>query len=256
MFSIKLKPMHREIAMQSLLRLLTMLICIVASSQPSFVQSSQLAALTARVVAVGIAGAVAPVGIFHPGGPIGAFTQTGRLLEAERATAIAPQLLAAGDKIIFPERYAEGVMYTTLDRPASLKPSATGLENAAQYHKFYATAAAIKALRGGEPIPSGAVITAVKYRAKLDPHGNPIKHENGRFVRGDLIGFSVMEKRTGWGAAYPPEIRNGEWEFQEFTADGKPNDKVNLLACLQCHRSQAHKDFLFTFDSIKAVFAK
>jgi cytochrome P460 len=248
--------MHREIAMQSLLCLLTMLICIVVRPQPSFAQSSQLAALTARVVAVGIAVAVAPVGIFHPGGPIGAFTQTGRLLEAERATAIAPQLLAAGDKIMFPERYADGVMYTTLDRPASLKPSATGLENAAQYHKFYATAAAIKALRGGEPIPSGAVITAVKYRAKLDPHGNPIKHENGRFVRGDLIGFSVMEKRTGWGAAYPSEIRNGEWEFQEFTADGKPNDKVNLLACFQCHRSQAHKDFLFTFDGIKAVFAK
>jgi hypothetical protein len=248
--------MHGKIAMQSLLCLLIILICIVAGSQPSFARSSPLAALTARVVAVGIAGAVAPVGISHPGEPIGAFAQPGRLLEAERAPAIAPQLLAAGDKIVFPERYAEGVMYTTLDRPASLKPSAPGLENAAQYHKFYATAGAIKALRNGELIPSGAVITVVKYRAKLDPHGNPIRHENGRFVKGDLIGFSVMEKRIGWGAAYPPEIRNGEWEFQEFTADRKPNDKVNRLACLQCHRSQAHKDFLFTFDSIKAVFAK
>ena len=247
--------MHKEIAMQSLLCLLIILICIVASSQPTFA-SSQRAALTACVVGVGIAAAVAPVEIFHPGGPVGAFAQPGRLLAAEGATAIAPQLLAAGDKIAFPERYAEGVMYTTLDRPPSAKATATEPENTAQYHKFYATAAAIKALRNGEFIPSGAVITVVKYRAKLDPHGNPIKHENGRFVRGDLIGFSVMEKRTGWGAAYPTEIRNGEWEFQEFTADRKPNDKVNLLACFQCHRSQAHKDFLFTFDSIKAVFAK
>ena len=248
--------MHREIAMQSLLGLLTMLICIVASLQPSFAQPSQPAALTARVVAVGIAVAFAPVGIFHPVEPIGAFAQPASLIQAERAPPIAAQLLAAGDKIVFPERYAEGVMYTTLDRPASLKPSAPGIENTAQYHKFYATAAAIKALRNGELIPSGAVVTVVKYRAKLDTQGNPIKHENGRFVRGDLIGFSVMEKRTGWGAAYPSEIRNGEWEFQEFTADRKPNDKINLSACLQCHRSQAHRDFLFTFDSIKAVFAK
>jgi len=246
--------MHKEIAMQSLLCFLIILICIVASSQATLA-SSQLAALTARVIAIGIAGAVAALWIFHPGGPTGAFAQPTRLA-ADGAMAIAPQLLGAGDKIVFPERYAEGVMYTTLDRPASLKPSAPGLENAAQYNKFYATAAAIKALRNGEQIPSGAVITVVKYRAKLDPHGNPIKHENGRFVRGDLIGFSVMEKRTGWGAAYPTEIRNGEWEFQEFTADRKPNDKVNLSACFQCHRSQAHKDFLFTFDSIKAVFAK
>jgi hypothetical protein len=219
-------------------------------------KSSQLATLTVRVVAATIAGAIALVGIFHLAGPIAAFTQPDRLLEAEPATDIAQQQPAAGDKIVFPERYAEGVMYTTLDQPANQKPSPTRLENAAQYRKFYATAATIKALRSGEPIPSGAVITAVKYLATLDPHGNPIKHENGRFVRGDLIGFSVMEKRTGWGAAYPPEIRNGEWEFQEFTADRTPNDKVNLLACFQCHRSQAHKDFLFTFDSIKAVFAK
>jgi mono/diheme cytochrome c family protein len=83
--------MHREIAMRSLLCLLIILICIVASSQPTFA-SSQPPALTARVVAVGIAGAgaVAPVGTFHPGGPIRdkpeffAFSQPGRILDAKR----------------------------------------------------------------------------------------------------------------------------------------------------------------------------
>jgi len=171
-------------------------------------------------------------------------------------TAVAPQLQAGGDKIVFPEKYAEGVMYTTVDRPASTRPSTTGLESTAQYRKHYATADAIKALRNGESIPSGSVITVAKYQAKLDAQGRPIRHDNGRFVKGDLIGFSVMEKRAGWGAEYPPEIRNGEWEFQEFTADRKPNGKVNLLACLQCHRGRENKDFLFTFDKIKAVFAK
>jgi|SRR5262245_10267471 len=171
-------------------------------------------------------------------------------------TPVAPQLQAGSNKIAFPERYAEGVMYTTVDHPASSRSATMGLEDAAQYRKYYAPAGAIKALRSGEPIPSGSVLTMVKYRAKLDAQGSPIKHENGRFVKGDLMGFSVMEKRTGWGAEYPPEIRTGEWEFREFTADRKPNDNVNLAACFQCHRSQAKTDFLFTFNSIKAVFAR
>jgi aminopeptidase-like protein len=65
-----------------------------------------------------------------------------------------------------------------------------------------------------------------------------------------------MEKRIGWGAQYPPELRNGEWEFQEFTADKKANDNVNLAACFQCHKSQANNDFLFTVDKIKAASAR
>ncbi len=162
----------------------------------------------------------------------------------------------SGSKVSFPENYAQGVMYTTVDRPVSARPSTTGLENTAQFRKHYATAAAINALRMGEPIPSGTVMTMVKYRAKLDAQGNPIKGENGRFIKGELIGYSVMEKRAGWGTDYPPELRNGEWQFQDFTADKKPNDKVNLSACFQCHKSQASKDYLFTFDKIKAVVAK
>lgn len=169
---------------------------------------------------------------------------------------VVSQARAGGVKVAFPENWAEGVMYTTVDRPVSPRPSATGLENTAQYRKHYAPAATIKALRNGEPVPSGTVLTMVKHRAKLDTEGNPLKGENGRLVKGELIGFSVMEKRTGWGAAYPPDIRNGEWEFQDFTADKKPNDKVNLAACFQCHKSQASKDYLFTFDKIKAVVAK
>jgi hypothetical protein len=172
------------------------------------------------------------------------------------ATAVAPKLHAGDGKVVFPQNYAADVMYTTVDRPANTQPSTAGLESTAQFRKYYATVGAIKALRTGEPIPSGSVITVVKHRVQLDAQGNPLRHDNGRFVKGDLIGFSVMEKRTGWGAEYPPEIRTGEWKFQEFTADGKPDDRVHPLACMQCHRSQASTDFLFTFAKIKAVFAR
>jgi hypothetical protein len=157
------------------------------------------------------------------------------------AAGVAAADPGAGGKVAFPERYAEGVMYATMDRPAKDDPAAP--ESAAQSRKYYATASAIKALRNGEPIPSGSVITMVKYGAALDAQGQPLRHDNGRFIRGELLGFSVMEKRTAWA-------------FQDFTADGRPKLITNRTACVECHHSQEKTDFLFTWQKIKAAFAK
>jgi len=175
---------------------------------------------------------------------------------------IVLQVRAEGDdnshsasKVSFPENYPEGVLYMTANRPVNPNSRMAGPENIAQYREYYVTAAAIEALRKGDPAPSGTTITMVQYRAQLDVHGNPLKDDSGRFIKGELFGFAVKEKRTGWGAEYPPEVRNGEWEFQTFTADKKPNGKINLAACFQCHQSQANKDFLFTFDKMKASVA-
>ena len=54
------------------------------------------------------------------------------------------------------------------------------------------------------------------------PPGEPEKDANGRFIKGELIGYTVMEKRTGWGTEYPDDVRNGEWEYQAFKADKTP----------------------------------
>jgi len=35
--------------------------------------------------------------------------------------------------------------------------------------------------------------------------------------------------------------------------DKKLNDKMTLVACFQCHTSQACNDFLFTFEKLKAA---
>jgi mono/diheme cytochrome c family protein len=69
------------------------LLAVLASAQSSTAQQqADPPALTARVIAVGIpgAGALAPVGTFHPGGPFrdkaafAAYTQPGRILDAKR----------------------------------------------------------------------------------------------------------------------------------------------------------------------------
>src|SRR5262249_41630896 len=105
--------------------------------------------------------------------------------------AIGP-VRAGGDKVAFPENHAAGVLFTTVDRADNK-----------QSREFSASAAAIDAAKKGEPLPNGTVITMLQYAAKLDAQGNPEKDASGRFIKGNLIGYAVMEKRAGWGAEYP-----------------------------------------------------
>lgn len=148
----------------------------------------------------------------------------------------------SGDKVVFPEGYDKGMLYTTVDR-ADIK----------QYRELYSTPAAIDALMAGQPIPSGTVLTLVQFKAKLDAQGNPEKDANGRFVKGDLAGFAVMEKRTGWGAEHADTIRNGEWEYQSFTPDKAVNDKAKLANCFVCHKPLDKQDFVFSFEAMKTA---
>jgi plastocyanin len=156
--------------------------------------------------------------------------------------ALAIQVRAGGDKVAFPENYAAGLLYNTVDR-----------YDVKQYREQYATFAAVEAVRKGQPIPSGTVITMLEYKAQVDAQGKPIKDANGHFVKGDLIDYAVMEKRTGWGAEYQDNIRNGEWEYQSFTADGKVNDKANLTACFNCHKPHSDQDFVISLASLKGT---
>ena len=109
------------------------------------------------------------------------------------------------------------------------------------------------ALRAGQPIPSGTVLTLVQYKAVVNAAGEPEKDANGRFIKGDLIGYTVMEKRTGWGGEYPDEVRNGEWEYQAFKADKSVNDKANLKNCFVCHKPLDKQDFVFSYDKLKSA---
>ncbi len=129
---------------------------------------------------------------------------------------------ADGDRVTFPENYADGVHYTTIHRD--------GIRE-----ELFANREAVEAVKRGLSIPSGTVIVLVDYRD------------------GQLYRYVVMEKRTGWGAEYPAELRNGEWEYQAFHADKSVNRSENLERCFSCHKSQEANDYVFTLDAMKAV---
>jgi plastocyanin len=147
---------------------------------------------------------------------------------------------AGPDKIAFPEGFQRRLeLYTVADR-----------YDVKQYRELFASKEAIAAARAGAPLPDGSVLVLIQYKAQVDPQGNPLKNDKGRFLKGDLIGYAVMEKRAGWGAEYPPELRNGEWEYAAFSADGKLNEKANYKGCFECHKPHAKQDFVISYPQI------
>jgi hypothetical protein len=98
----------------------------------------------------------------------------------------------------------------------------------------------------GEPLPHGTVITMEVYRARVDEQGEPVKEVEGRFIKGELTGIFVMEKQAGWGAEYPDDIRNGEWEYARFTPEAQRHPNADTTPCFQCHKFVSGQDFVFT----------
>ena len=153
-------------------------------------------------------------------------------------------VVAGPENISFPEGFEKGVLYATVDR-----------YDIKQHRELYSTPEAVKAVREGRPIPHGTVLTLVQYSAKTDDKGNPVKGADGRFVKGDLVAYTVMEKRKGWGAGYPAEWRNGEWEYAAFTKDRKPNEKANAnaKACFVCHKPHESQDFVMSLARLSGT---
>ncbi len=159
------------------------------------------------------------------------------------AAAFASPALAGGDKVAFPANYATGALYATVDR-----------HDIKQHRELWATpASAVASVKAGKGIPGGTVLTLVQFKARLDDKGAPLRDANGRFLKGDLVAYTVMEKRAGWGAEYGPELRNGEWEYQVFGPDKAVNAKANLKSCFQCHKPHAGQDYVISLARLSGT---
>jgi len=170
------------------------------------------------------------------------FATAAAVIAAISAIGLVVKVQAGADKVAFPENYAKGTMWLTVDK-----------DGPKQVHELYAPREAIQAAHADQAMPSGTVFTVVRYSAKLDDKGQPIKDANGRMSKDKILGFNAMEKRTGWGTDYPDTLRNGEWEYRAFNADKTPNDKANLTACFECHKPLASQDFVHAYDKLKAA---
>jgi Cytochrome P460 len=91
------------------------------------------------------------------------------------------------------------------------------------------------------------------YKAQVDGKGDLLRDADGRLIKGELTRIFVMEKRTGWGAEYDDELRNGGWEYAHFTPDGQPSPQVDTNLCFQCHKPMSSQDFVFTLPQLSAA---
>ena len=156
--------------------------------------------------------------------------------------AVMTQVRAGGDKVAFPRDYAQGVLYTSHD-----------LAEEKEFREFYITPAAMAAARSGRAASERNRHHVGPLRRAARWQGRPVKDAGGRFIKSALKAFRVMEKGIGWGAEYPADLRNGEWEYQAFLPGGQIDQQVDLKTCLQCHRNGDAANFMFTADQLKAA---
>lgn len=152
---------------------------------------------------------------------------------------------AGPEQIRFPQGFETWTRYGDIDR-----------HDSKQYRELYTSAAVVKSVREGKPIPDGTVLVMAIYAAKVDEKGEPAKGTDGRFVKDKLSAVTVMEKRAGWGAAVPEEWRNGDWQYASFTPDGRPNEKANanIKNCFVCHKPHEKQDFVISLAKLSGTF--
>ena len=164
-------------------------------------------------------------------------------LGAVATLALASPGTAGPDKVQYPANWKDHVQYLTVDR-----------YDIKQHRELYASSqAAVDAMKAGRPLPDGTVLTLVQYKAQVDASGSPIKDAKGRFVKGDFVAYTVMEKKAGFGTEYPPELRNGDWEYAVFNGEGKLNDKANYKACFECHKPHEKQDYVISLAAVRGV---
>ncbi len=90
--------------------------------------------------------------------------------------------------------------------------------------KLYANGLALKAAREGKPMPNGAMI---------------VKENYGKDQK-TLMAITPMYKVEG----YNPEA--GDWFWAKYEPTGKVLKSGKVKGCIDCHRTQEGKDWLFT----------
>jgi hypothetical protein len=100
-----------------------------------------------------------------------------------------------------------------------------------------------KAAKARQPLPSGSIILSVSYEAQKDAAGKEIA--------GAIQSYSAMESRSGWGNTVPLLLRNGDWDYALFSADGKRRDQLNQAPCLACHKPQEANSYVFTLELLR-----
>jgi hypothetical protein len=163
------------------------------------------------------------------------------------AVFVASPLLAGPERVAFPAGFETAfVHYNSVDRP-----------DRKRVRLMYVSPASDKAARPGEPAPDGTILVMADKNARLDADGKPVLDSEGRMIpEGNFTAIFVMEKRAGWGATQPADMKNGDWDYASYKTDGTLNPEAKYQGCFSCHNNRAGADFTFTYFPNVAARAK
>jgi cytochrome c553 len=103
-----------------------------------------------------------------------------------------------------------------------------------------------------DPLPEGSFLLVEIHAAQQDAEGNLDRGEDGRLIAGDVTGFTAMEKQAGWGDEVPEILRNEDWRYAVFNAEGVRDDSLNEAPCLACHVPLTDTDYMFLNEELRA----
>lgn len=105
------------------------------------------------------------------------------------------------------------------------------------------------AAKAGGKFANGTVAVMEIYPVQLAADGTPVKGADGNFVKGNLAKVFVMGKGEGWGESAPAGLKNGDWIYAAYLADGKTVSQDPIAACRGCHLPLGDaKDFFHRYD--------
>jgi cytochrome P460 len=82
----------------------------------------------------------------------------------------------------------------------------------------------------GQAFANGSILVMEIYNAKKTAEGTFEKGADGNLVKADLAKVFVMQKDAGWGKHAPENLKNGDWIYSAFKANGERLD-VDYTTC-------------------------
>lgn len=163
---------------------------------------------------------------------------------AGAAILCAGIVVAGPERVTFPDYHdASFTQYDSVDR--ELNPRQIG--------NLFANDVALSGLRDSGELPIGSVLVMELHDARIGADEQPALDAEGRRISEGVAVVAVMEKCEGCGEEYPPELRNGNWEYAFFDPETGELIDRDYSGCFACHKPLEDQDFVFSIDSLRAA---
>lgn len=126
------------------------------------------------------------------------------------------------------------------------------LGQADQVISLWANDIARDGARADGSLPEGSIIVGEIYAAETDPDGAVVVSALGRRIPAELKAIVMMERRAGWDAQYPDDLKVGDWEFEVFSPAGE-NLAKDTTACRACHAPLTGSEYTFSHRHLGAA---